>query len=57
MTLGFLALNNKAECEALLAGLRLVKELSIKRLAIYSDSQLITNQASGEYMAKHPRMV
>ncbi|CAL8168132.1 unnamed protein product [Prunus armeniaca] len=46
-----------AEYEALLAGLRLAKELSIKRLVIYSDSQLITNQASGEYMAKHPRMV
>ncbi|CAL8993618.1 unnamed protein product, partial [Prunus brigantina] len=41
---------------ALLAGLRLAKELSIKRLAIYSDSQLITNQASGEYMPKHPRI-
>ncbi|CAL2262908.1 unnamed protein product [Prunus armeniaca] len=57
ITLGFSASNNEAEYEALLAGLRLVKELSIKRLAIYSDSQLITNQASGEYMAKHPRMV
>ncbi|CAL8153079.1 unnamed protein product [Prunus armeniaca] len=33
------------------------EELSIKRLAVYSDSQLIANQASGEYMAKHPRMV
>ncbi|CAL9019626.1 unnamed protein product [Prunus brigantina] len=57
ITLGFSASNNEAEYEALLAGLRLAKELSIKRLAIYSDSQLITNQASGEYMAKHPRMV
>ncbi|CAL9029676.1 unnamed protein product [Prunus brigantina] len=57
ITLGFSTSNNEAEYEALLAGLRLAKELSIKRLAIYSDSQLITNQASGEYMAKHPRMV
>ncbi|CAL8153304.1 unnamed protein product [Prunus armeniaca] len=57
ITLGFSASNNEAEYEALLAGLRLAKELSIKRLAIYSDSQLITNQASGKYMAKHPRMV
>ncbi|CAL8989179.1 unnamed protein product [Prunus brigantina] len=56
-TSGFLALNNEAEFEALLAELRLAKELSIKRLAIYSDSQLITNQALDEYMAKHPRMV
>ncbi|XP_034197876.1 uncharacterized protein LOC117613376 [Prunus dulcis] len=57
ITLGFPASNNEAEYEALLAGLRLAKELAIKRLAIYSDSQLITNQASGEYMAKHPRMI
>ncbi|CAL2270892.1 unnamed protein product [Prunus armeniaca] len=57
ITLGFSASNNEAEYVQLLAGLRLAKELSIKRLAIYSDSQLITNQASGEYMAKHPRMV
>ncbi|XP_021802463.1 uncharacterized protein LOC110746545 [Prunus avium] len=57
ITLGFPASNNEAEYEALLAGLRLANELSIKKLAIYSDSQLITNQASGEYMAKHPRMI
>ncbi|KAI5326678.1 hypothetical protein L3X38_035752 [Prunus dulcis] len=57
ITLGFSASNNEAEYEALLAGLRLAKELTIKRLAIYSDSQLITNQASGEYMAKHPKMI
>ncbi|KAI5322759.1 hypothetical protein L3X38_031831 [Prunus dulcis] len=57
ITLGFPASNNEAEYEALLAGLRLAKELIIKKLAIYSDSQLITNQASGEYMAKHPRMI
>ncbi|CAL9024581.1 unnamed protein product [Prunus brigantina] len=57
ITLGFPASNNEAEYEALLAGLRLAKELAIKKLAIYSDSQLITNQASGEYMAKHPRMI
>ncbi|XP_020415620.1 uncharacterized protein LOC109948104 [Prunus persica] len=46
ITLGFPASNNEAEYEALLAGLRLAKELTIKKLAIYSDSQLITNQAS-----------
>ncbi|CAL2227808.1 unnamed protein product [Prunus armeniaca] len=57
ITLGFPASNIEAEYEALLAGLRLAKELAIKKLAIYSDSQLITNQASGEYMAKHPRMI
>ncbi|KAI5328251.1 hypothetical protein L3X38_027648 [Prunus dulcis] len=57
ITLGFPTSNNEAEYKALLAGFRLAKELSIKKLAIYSDSQLITSQASGEYMAKHPRMI
>ncbi|KAI5335574.1 hypothetical protein L3X38_025707 [Prunus dulcis] len=57
ITLGCPASNSEAEYEALLAGLCLAKELSIKKLAIYSDSQLITSQASGEYMAKHPRMI
>ncbi|CAL2254389.1 unnamed protein product [Prunus armeniaca] len=38
ITLGFFASNNEAEYEALLAGLHLAKELSIKRLAIYSNS-------------------
>ncbi|XP_016648291.1 PREDICTED: uncharacterized protein LOC103326881 [Prunus mume] len=50
ITLGFFASNNEAEYEALLTGLRLAKELSIKRLAIYSDSQLITNQDSGKFL-------
>ncbi|CAL8119125.1 unnamed protein product [Prunus armeniaca] len=57
ITLGFSASNNEAEYEALLDGLCLAKELAIKKLAIYSDSQLITNQGSGEYMAKHPRII
>ncbi|KAI5338104.1 hypothetical protein L3X38_017375 [Prunus dulcis] len=49
--------NNEAEYETLLVGLHATNELSIKGLAIYSDSQLITNQGSSEYMAKHPRMI
>ena len=56
ITLGFKASNNEAEYEALLAGLRMAKDLAVKKLAIYSDSQLITSQATGEYTAKHPRM-
>ncbi|KAI5324122.1 hypothetical protein L3X38_033195 [Prunus dulcis] len=57
ITLGFPTSNNKAEYEALLIGMCLAKELSIKKLAIYSDFQLITNQASSGYMVKHPRMI
>ena len=56
ITLGFKASNNEAEYEALLAGLRMANDLAVKKLAIYSDSQLITSQATGEYMAKHQRM-
>ncbi|KAL5571463.1 hypothetical protein UlMin_021060 [Ulmus minor] len=40
----FKATNNQAEYEALLAGLRLAKEVSARHLLIYSDSQLIVNQ-------------
>ncbi|KAI5317558.1 hypothetical protein L3X38_037265 [Prunus dulcis] len=43
--LGFPASNNEAKYEALLAGLCLARELAIKKLAIYSNSQLITNEA------------
>ncbi|KAI5353306.1 hypothetical protein L3X38_006199 [Prunus dulcis] len=53
---GFPTSNNEGEYEALLVGLLLAKELSIKKLTIYSNSQLITNQASREYMAKHQRI-
>ncbi|XP_022859989.1 uncharacterized protein LOC111380608 [Olea europaea var. sylvestris] len=38
---GFKATNNVAEYEALLTGLRLAKEIQVKRLLISSDSQLI----------------
>ncbi|XP_057719400.1 uncharacterized protein LOC130933807 [Arachis stenosperma] len=37
---GFPALNNQAEYEALLAGLKLAEEVGAKKLNIYSDSQV-----------------
>ncbi|CAL9019536.1 unnamed protein product [Prunus brigantina] len=52
--LGFLASNNEAEYETLLISLRLAKELAIKKLAIYSDSQLIMNQVSSVSYLHHP---
>ncbi|KAM2355178.1 hypothetical protein ACFX1X_009809 [Malus domestica] len=57
VTLGFKASNTEAEYEALLASLGMTKDLEVKKLAIHSDSQLITNQTTGEYTTKHPRMV
>ncbi|KAL5582796.1 hypothetical protein UlMin_015238 [Ulmus minor] len=52
----FKATNNQAEYEALLAGLRLAKEVSARHLLIYSDSQLIVNQVNSEYQAKGEKM-
>ena len=56
ITLGFIESNNEAEYEALLAGLRMAKDLAVKKLAIHFDSHLITNQTTVEYIAKHPRV-
>ena len=52
ITLGFKASNIKAKYKALLAGLRITKDLAVKKLAIHSDSQLIINQTTGEYVEK-----
>ncbi|KAL5560487.1 hypothetical protein UlMin_036698 [Ulmus minor] len=52
----FKATNNQAEYEALLAGLRLAKEVSARHLLIYRDSQLIVNQVNSEYQAKGEKM-
>ncbi|XP_048623642.1 uncharacterized protein LOC125592488 [Brassica napus] len=53
---GFLASNNEAEYESLIAGLRLAKAVKAKRLSAYCDSQLVTNQFSGDYDARNDRM-
>ena len=52
----FRASNNEAEYEALLAGLRLGKELQVDSLLIFSDSKLVVSQISGEFQARDDRM-
>nr|XP_017221119.1 PREDICTED: uncharacterized protein LOC108197890 [Daucus carota subsp. sativus] len=54
ISFSFAATNNQAEYEALLAGLKLVRTLSIRNLTIYSDSQIVVRQTNGEYLAKDP---
>jgi hypothetical protein len=49
--------NNQAEYEALLAGMKLAKEMDITDLKAKSDSQLVTNQVSGEFQAKDPQLI
>ena len=49
---GFFALNNKAEYEAILSGLDLVLALSVSKLRIYNDFQLVVRHVQEEYGAK-----
>lgn len=53
----FPTLNNKVEYEELIQGIMLTSEMGAKRLAAYSDSQLVVEQVNGNYKAKEPSMV
>ena len=54
--LGFPASNNKAEYEAILSGLDLALTLSVSKLRVYNDSQLVVRHVQEEYEAKDERM-
>ena len=54
--LGFPASNNEAEYEAILFGLDLALALSVSKLRVYSDSQLVIRHVQKEYEAKDARM-
>ena len=54
--LAFECLNNEAEYQALIAGLKILRKLNAKRIAVYGDSELVIKQVKGEFQAKHPRM-
>nr|GEU74232.1 reverse transcriptase domain-containing protein [Tanacetum cinerariifolium] len=53
----FDATNNEPECEALIAGLRIVKQMGITNLQANVDLRLVANQANGSYIAKDPGML
>ena len=48
--------NNIVEYEALVLGLRVLKNLNAKKIYIYGDSELVITQFEGGYQAKHPRL-
>ncbi|RDX79321.1 hypothetical protein CR513_40270, partial [Mucuna pruriens] len=50
----FRASNNQEEYEALLASMKLARELEAKKLMAKSDSKLVTRQVNGEYQARDP---
>ncbi|RDX83445.1 Retrovirus-related Pol polyprotein, partial [Mucuna pruriens] len=52
----FKASNNQAEYEALLAGIKLAREMGAKRLTVKSDSKLVTGQVNGDYQTKDPQL-
>ncbi|XXG46965.1 hypothetical protein AAC387_Pa02g1687 [Persea americana] len=56
LTLGFKASNNEAEYEALIAGLNSAKVLEARSVMVFSDSQLVTSQLSGDYQVRDDRM-
>ena len=55
--LGFNASNNESEYEAILAGLELAAALSVGKLLVQSDSQLVVGQVNEEFESRDPRMV
>ena len=56
LRLGFSTTNNKAEYEALLEAMSMVKKLGKKSINMFSDSRLIVGQVNGELEAMDERM-
>lgn len=56
LKLGFKASNNKVKYKALLIGLKVAKELQVKKLLIHCDSMLIDNQVTMDYVTHHPSL-
>jgi len=52
LRLEFPSTNNEAEYEALIAGIRLAKELQLRVVQIFSDSQIVVCQVKKEFQAK-----
>ncbi len=48
------ATNNFAEYSALLGALERARQLGAKRLIVYSDSELLVRQMTGQYRVKNP---
>ncbi|GAU51501.1 hypothetical protein TSUD_76100 [Trifolium subterraneum] len=55
--ISFPTTNNQAEYEAFLAGLRLAEDIGSEEIKIFTDSQLVGSQVSGEYQTKEERLL
>ena len=56
MRLGFSTINNKAEYEALLVEIIMVKKLEGEAVEIFSDSRLVVGKINGDFKARDQRM-
>ena len=56
LRLGFSAMNNEAEYEALLMGMSMVQKMGGKVVEVFSDSRLIVGQVKGELEAQDARI-
>ena len=54
---GFVASNNETEYEALIACLKLAKDVGAEKIEIFSDSMLVVQQLKGEYDTKDEGMI
>ena len=52
LRLGFRALNNEAEYEALITGLRVVQKLSAEEVEVFFELRLVVSQIEGSFEAK-----
>ncbi|GAU32292.1 hypothetical protein TSUD_63090 [Trifolium subterraneum] len=55
--LSFPTTNNQAEYEAFVAGLRLADDMGAEEIKIFTNSQLVASQVSGEYQTKEERLL
>ena len=51
------ATNNVAEYQTLLHGLRYALDHGVRRVLVFSDSELVVKQIGGSYRVKHPAMI
>jgi ribonuclease HI len=56
LALSFSVTNNAAEYEAFLAGLRTAKDMGAKKVKIFTDSQLVASQVTGEFQVKEDHL-
>jgi ribonuclease HI len=51
-----LGTNNQAEYKAIIKALQLAKKFNVKKVHLYSDSELVIKQLRGEYRVRNPNL-